>query len=114
MSIVDNQRPPYVTFERRPVEDRMASAASGCYRTKDVDFVIVTRPGSRDTVEKEAEVWLREIAERAKPQRGQPPQIPPEWPAAFRSAYERWKNNEEEPVNGTPIKGWPVLSPSAK
>lgn len=114
MSIVDNDRPPYVTFERRAVEDRAASELAGHYKTKDVDFVIVTRPGSRDTVEKEAEVWVREIEQKSKSRPGQQAQVPSTWGPAFRQAYEQWKAGEEIPTEGTPIKGWPLLSPGAQ
>lgn len=107
MSIVDNERPPYVEFSYRPVEDRIASLEAGHYVTRDVAFVRVTRPGSRDNLDKEAEIWLREMHERARAEL-----IPPSWPENFQLMYERWKKNEELPENGTPIKGWPVLSPA--
>lgn len=108
---VDENRPPYVVFERRPVEDRNASIAAGHYVSKDVDFAIITRPGSRDTLEKEAKIWLAEIAEKARKNEGGVAQA---WPIAFNFAYKAFLDGEELPVSGTPIKGWPVLSPSAQ
>ncbi len=114
MSIVDNDRPPYVAFERRAVEDRTESEKAGRFMTRDVDFVVVTRPGSRDTVEKEAEVWVREIEEKSRSRSGQPSQVPSTWGPAFREAYKLWKSGEELPTSGTPIKGWPLLSPAAQ
>ena len=108
MSIVDNERPPYVTFERRAVEDRAASIANGRYTTKDIDLAISMRPGARDTLEKEAEVWIRELYDRARAGL-----IPQTWPVAVEQAYQAWKKGEALPETGTPIKTWPVVSPSA-
>lgn len=109
MPTVDNDRPPYVVFERRAIEDRNASIASGHYCSKDIDIAIITRPGSRDNLEKEAKVWLAELREKTRQQL-----IPPNWYDAFNTAYESWKKGEELPENGTPIRGWPVLSPAVQ
>ena len=109
MSAVDNERPPYVVWETRPVEDRAASIAKGHYVTRDVDYAIVTRPGSRDTLDQEALVWLGNLREKSR--KGE---IPPTWYPAFQASYDSWKKGEELPVEGTPIKGWPLLSPSAQ
>ena len=103
----DKDRPPYVRWEIRPVEDRNASIAAGCYVAKDVDYAIIMRPGSKDTVEKEALVWLSEIKERARNQL-----IPATWPPAFEASYKMWKEGEEAPVNGTHIKNWAAVSPA--
>lgn len=109
MSTVDNTRPPYVAFERRAVEDRSASIAAGHYVSKDVDIAIITRPGSRDNLEKDALTWLAEIREK-----GRKDEIPRSWYEGFSASYKSWKDGEEAPVSGTPIKGWPVLSPAAQ
>lgn len=107
--VVDNSRPPYVVFERRAVEDRTASISKGHYVSKDVDFAVITRPGSRDSLDEEAVVWLAKLRERSKTN-----QVPPNWFEAFSAAYKAWKDGEEVPTDGTPIKGWPVLSPAAQ
>ena len=106
---VDNERPPYVVFEVRSVEDRNASIEAGHYVAKDVNFAIVTRPGSRDSIEIEAEPWLASLKQKGS---GPNPVIPPSWYKGFASAYEEWKKGNVVPANGTPIKGWGVLSPS--
>lgn len=108
---IDDNRPPYVVFERRPVEDRNASIAAGHFVSKEVDFAIITRPGSHDSLEKEAKIWLSEIREKARKNEGG---VPSTWPIAFDAAYKAFLEGEELPVSGTPIKGWPVLSPSAQ
>ena len=55
------QRPPYVTFEQRAVEDRNASIAAGGMVMRDVDFVIVRQVGSKNTLEKDAAEWLADL-----------------------------------------------------
>lgn len=102
-----NSMPPYVTFEKRPVIDRTKELSQGVYGFRDVNMAFITRPGQRDTVEKEAEVWLAELATRAKDGF-----IPAQWPPHFQALYEAWKKGEEAPVNGTPITGWALLSPA--
>lgn len=109
MSTVDNDRPPYVVWESRAIEDRDASLKAGHYVSKNIDFAIITRPGSRDTLDKEALVWLAELREKSRKN-----ELPPRWFEAFSESYKFWKNGEEAPVEGTPIKGWPVLSPAAQ
>jgi hypothetical protein len=109
MSTVDNDRPPYVVWEVRQVEDRNASIEAGHYVSKDVDFAIVTRPGGRDTLEKEALVWLAELREKSRKN-----ELPARWFEAFKESYDFWKKGEEAPVEGVPIKGWPPLSPAAQ
>lgn len=101
------ERPPFIKFERRQVEDRIASQAQGHYVPKDVDIVILQRPGSRDTVEKEVSLWLKEWDEKARQNL-----LPLSWALDAKKGYEYWKSGEEPPVNGTAIKGWPVLSPA--
>lgn len=101
------ERPAYVTFEYRPVEDRAASILSGHYVAKDVAFVTITRPGSRDSVERVADEWFIQLEADAKNQR-----IPAHWLEGYRAIFNAWKKGEELPPNGTPIKTWPALSPA--
>lgn len=103
-----NQAPPRLEFEYRPVEDRPATMAKGCYQTKDVAFVLVHRPGSKDVHEEDAEAWGKKLAERAR--QGL---CPSSWVEDFKRVFEAWKKGEEIPVSGTPIRLWPGLSPSA-
>lgn len=109
MSTVDNERPPYVTFERRAVEDRTESNLKGHYVSRDVDFAIVTRPGARDTVEKPVADLIAGWQQYAK--NGA---IPLAWVEGLKTNYRAWKEGEDIPETGTPIKGWPVLSPAAQ
>jgi len=100
-------RAPYVTFERRAVEDRAASIAQGRWVTKDVDFAIITPPGSKDQIERVVEEWLTHIEQESRVGR-----FPTEWVKAYKFAHSEWKEGREIPVDGTPVANWAVPSPA--
>lgn len=108
---VDENRPPYVVFEMRGVEDRAATIANGYHTEKEVAFAVITRPGSRDTLEKEAEVWLKEIREKSR--KGESG-VPMTWSIAFDAAYKQWLAGETATVKGLPIKGWTAIGAGAQ
>ena len=101
------ERPAYVRFERRPMEDKAASIREGRYVAKDVDFALVTPPYSKDCVEYKVEQWLINMDRNARDGR-----IPEKWADQWKASYNSWKNGQEMPLSGTPIKGWGVLSPA--
>jgi hypothetical protein len=105
----NEEKPPYVVFELRAVEDRNASVKEGRYIAKDVIFAQITRPGSRDTHEEEAEQWLLKLAKRAADGI-----IPQGWVSKFSTELEAFKKNETLPEAGTPIKGWQIISPAVQ
>lgn len=107
VAIGDKDRPAYVRFEMRPVEDRAASLEKGHFVAKDAEFVIITPAGSKDEVEKPVQEWLVQMKQQVRENR-----LKPEWEQNYVRAYEHWKRGEEVPLVGTPIKGWPVLSPA--
>lgn len=99
------QRPPYVTFEQRAVEDRNATIAAGGMVMKDVDFVIVRQIGSKNTLEKDAAEWLADLSTLVS--NGT---YPAEWAAHFRQKYEAYKTGQNEPELGLSVRQWPSLS----
>lgn len=101
------ERPAYVRFERKPKEDRNATVMAGKYVAKDVDYVLITPAGSKDEIIREVGEWLTQIKQQAKEGR-----MNPQWEAAYARAYEFWKSGQEIPLEGTPILGWPLLSPA--
>jgi hypothetical protein len=99
------QRPPFIVFEQRAIEDRNASIAAGGLVMRDVDYVIVRQVGCKDTVEKEAEGWLADI-EKAAAQGT----YPGEWVRHFREKYAAFKAGQAEPELGLSVRQWPSLS----
>lgn len=103
------ERPPYVVFETRPVENRTKTleASNGLPVYDDIPFAIITPPGSKDQIERVASEWFEEKASQVRAGRW-----PAEWHNAFKSAYEAWTKDEEPPVNGLSIRQWPGLTKS--
>jgi len=101
------ERPPYVRFERTVVEDKAASLAAGHYVGKDVDFVHITPQGSKDEMVAKVLSWFETQERNARDGR-----INPKWLELWKEGYQRWKQGQEMPLNGTPIRGWGIIAPS--
>lgn len=100
-------RPPFVSFEYRSVERR---TQEGMVELRDVAYAIITPAGSKDRVEKIAEEWLEHIQHEAMVSEGE--RFPLVWVQHYKAAYQAWKSGQELPVDGTPVRSWPVASPS--
>ena len=98
---------PLVRFDRQPEDDVPLSRSTGRYMSKDEDYVFITPPYSRDEVPKIAKTWLDE--NDRKVMQGK---MPASLAKRYREQYEAWKNGQELPPEGTPIRGWSVISPS--
>jgi hypothetical protein len=107
MAEVMRERPAYVRFEKRPIEDRDESIKKGHWVGKDVVYALVTPPGTKDVVVVEAEEWIKRLKREETEGR-----IPPQFVDAYERAFEKYKKGEEIPLDGTPIRGWPPLSPA--
>lgn len=101
------ERPAYVRFVRRAVEDRAAPSIGGRWPKRDVDYALVTPPYSKDVFEAVATEWLDQMGVEVRNGR-----LPEEWHDRYRQQYEKWKIGEEMPLDGEPIKGWGVISPA--
>jgi hypothetical protein len=99
--------PPYIRFETRAVARQRPQAEGGGLFYEDVDFALVTSHGSKDTVEKITLEWFTQLKEQIRQGR-----FPQQWLDAYKAAYAAWKNDQELPVVGTPIKNWPVATPA--
>lgn len=106
---VTEDRPPYVRFELRSMEDRAASIAQGHYVGKDVAFAIITPAGTRDQIERVVEDWFVMLRQQVAEGR-----FPAQWLKAYESIFEDWSAGREIPETGTPILTWPVLRPSQR
>ena len=100
-------RPAYVRFERIAVEDKVASVEAGRYVAKDVDMALITPPYSRDIFKIKVKDWFVQMKQDVANGR-----MPEEWAQQYKKAFDAWKNGQEIPLKGTPIKGWGVLSPA--
>lgn len=101
------ERPAYVRFETRPIEDKAASLEKGHYIARDVDYVLLTPPYSKDVNIFKVEQWFKQLEHDQMAER-----IPRSWVENYKQAYQAWKRGQELPLNGTPIKGWGVVSPA--
>lgn len=104
---IQEDRPPYVTFETRAEEDRQASIDAGKMVYRDVDYAIITPRGSKDRIERVATEWLAHIDREARQDR-----FDPKWVAGYKENYEFWKKGQDAPIVGTPLAQWPGLSPA--
>lgn len=101
-------RPNYIDFHVMTEEDRAETIATGSFKTKDVDFVMIIPSGDRHTrVERKVDEWLAQESEKVRNGTGNPQHLD-----YYRSAYKVWKETQEVPLSGTPIKNWPALSPA--
>ena len=100
-------RPAYVRFERIPVEDKVASLQAGHYVAQDIDYALITPPYSKDIFKIKVTQWFVDMKQQIATDR-----IPQEWADIYEKAYQAWKNGQEIPLSGSPIKGWGVISPA--
>lgn len=97
---------PFVAFKTEAVEDPVRTKADGVMRFKDQDYAVITVPGDTkaNSIEKVESFFVKKEAER------QAGRVHPEWIVRWRKEYDLYKQGLEIPVNGTPIKGWKLLS----
>lgn len=99
------ERPPYIEFEDRSVEDRNASIAAGHLVMKSEHWVIVRQIGSKDAIEFPAVAWLQQQDQQAAMGR-----LNADWAVAYRKKYDAWTAGMEGPVIGFPIREWPSIN----
>jgi hypothetical protein len=95
---------PHIRFETRTEEDRNLSIEAGRMVYKDVDWIIVTPHGARDSNEDRASEWIEKKANAAR--QGT---FDIEVLSKIRKAYEAYKEGKELPVDGTPLAMLPHL-----
>lgn len=100
------ERPPYVRFESRAVEDR-SNPDTTVKAFRDVDYALVTPMGSKDVAEKVVADWFQHLREQVQQGR-----FKAEWLMAFEGAYKAWKNDQEPPVDGLRLRDWPGITPA--
>lgn len=107
-SLLDRkERPPYVRFERRPIEDHAETQKQGRYIARDVDYALITPAYSKDVFIQPVREWFDQLKIDVSAQR-----LPQEWFEHFQKNYKFFCEGQEAPLNGTPIRGWNVISPA--
>jgi hypothetical protein len=96
---------PYVVFETRSEEDPRQTKAQGRMVFVDRDYARITSPGSRDVHYERLPQWFDKLEIDFKSGR-----ILREWVHLWRTAYDQYKKGLELPIDGTPIRGWNMLS----
>lgn len=103
------ERPAYVTFEVRSIEDRNASIQAGHYVGRDVVYALITPMGSKDRIERVAEEWFAKLKKDVQDGR-----LPREWYQLYSGAYEDYIKGRETPVNGVALADWPAMTPTLR
>lgn len=109
MNPIKEDRPSYVRFEVRALEDRALSIQNGHYTTVDKDFAVITPHGTADEIPRVVSDWFTYLDQQIREER-----IPVKFVEYYKDAYAHWKKGEEMPLQGTPIKDWPPLSPAQR
>ncbi len=100
-------KPAYVEFSTIAKHLPTRSEREGRYISIDVDVVTVRQIGAADSVVFEVDRWLKQNKIDAMNQR-----LPKAHVDHYERMYKAWKDGQEMPVEGTPIKGWAVIPPS--
>lgn len=99
---------PFVRFETQTVEDPRRTKAEGraCFREQ--DYAVVTVPGDTkaNSIEKVDSFFVKKKEELAAGR------VHPDWITRWEREYERYKQGHEIPLEGTPIKGWKLITGS--
>jgi hypothetical protein len=103
------ERRAYVRFERVAIENKAESLKQGKWVGRDVDMAYITPPDSGGREERILKVptWIDQMEHEVLTGR-----LPQAWLERYKAQYAAWQNGQELPLEGTPIKGWGVLSPA--
>lgn len=104
-STITNKDCPYVTFVSRTEQDVKESKAQGRMVWVERHYAKITPPGTRDEHFELIPQWWGKMEREVDAGR-----IMAQWLMTWQSNYERWKKGQEVPENGTPIRGWQMLS----
>ncbi|WP_417814055.1 hypothetical protein [Thalassospira alkalitolerans] len=99
---METERPAFVEFEVRAVEDREATIKAGHPVYKDQYWATITPMGNGNTVvERIAEEWLADKKRQND-----------KFLRHYEQSFQAFKDGVEAPVDGTRIRDWPSVTPS--
>ena len=107
LSSLNRERPPYVTFKSEPKENKKLSQEKGRYIAEDVEYACITTPGSKDILFERLPQWWDKLAEQVQNGR-----CPSAWVSRWKEQHANWKKGQEMPPEGTPVRGWAVVTPA--
>lgn len=96
---------PYVTFESRTEEDVLESKKQGRMVWKEQAYARITSPGTRDVHYEKMPRWFDKLQLEVKSGR-----VMQEWVDRWQLMYEKYLKGQELPTEGTPIRGWTMIS----
>lgn len=96
---------PYVMFETKTVEDVKATREQKTPVFKDQHYARITPPGSRDVQLEKLPNWWEKLDQEYRSGR-----VMAQWIEKWKSDYARYEKGQEIPADGTPIRGWKLLS----
>lgn len=100
-------RTAWVRFTTEAVENKAETLKQGKWVGTDVEMVHITSPYTKDEHDKKVTAWLALLDLQLMQGR-----IPRAHYDYYKAQYKAWKDGQEMPLNGTPIKGWPMISPA--
>lgn len=100
---------PFVSFYTETIPDKKKEKETGkaCY--KDQDFALITPPGGKMNNKEEIETFFSKMEHDMKAGR-----VHPDWMRAWKANYKLYREGQEIPPDGTPIKGWKLLPGSVQ
>ena len=103
----DKEVRPQISFYTELVEDIVKTLEDGVFRGNDVEYVKIKQPYAQDFVIMTVESWKSQRKSEVIGER-----YPKEWYEKDMEDLRKWKQGQDIPVEGYPIKGWGMLSPS--
>lgn len=104
---VSSKDMPYVTFESKVVEDMRETRKQGRPVFRDQHYARITSPGTRDIHFEKLPGWWEKLDVDYRAGR-----VLPQWIDHWKRGYESFKQGQEIPLDGTPIRGWNMIPPS--
>lgn len=106
-SVLTSKDMPHVKFDVDTIEDVQRTKEDGVMRFKDQHYAIVTPPGGKSNNIYKVEAFFKQMKEELKAGR-----VLPEWIKHWEASYDLYKKGQEIPLEGTPIRGWKLMSGS--